>query len=228
MTSSICHVVGTDTDVGKTYVTGLLLKLFIDMKISALSAKPVHSGWPDSEEWGEDLELQRQLWSVDASPGQVCAYHFEKPMSPCQAAYIEHRQILPEVLCKWTENLQKISCDGILVEGIGGVCCPLNSQFTYLEYMKQNPAPVLLVGRVGLGSLNHAIMSVRLLQQSGLKVEALVLNEEKKFAEKDLIRSSVVEELERQLDVPIIGPLLRDGEVENKKLLKALAKNLFA
>lgn len=227
MSPLVFHILGTDTDVGKTYLTGLCLKWCSLKGIRAISVKSVHSGWPKDAEWGEDLEAHRENWALDLDPEIACAYRFDAPMSPHYASYIEDRQIELETLKTWYENLSKIDVNVIFVEGIGGVCCPISPQKTYLDFLKLCPAPAILVGRVGLGALNHAIMSESMLLNSGLSAESFILNEEKNFEKDDIIHDSAVWELERQLKAPVLGPLKREADDENLEKLDSFFESLF-
>ena len=94
--------------------------------------------------------------------------------------------------------------------------------------MSENPAPVLLVSSMGLGSLNHAIMSVRLLQEQRLPLLGVVLNEERDFSSADLSAQNALWGLQQQLALPIHGPLRRGRHGENREALKPLLQECFA
>ena len=131
------------------------------------------------------------------------------------------------VLDQFWQERHQLQADTFIVEGIGGVCCPLNKHFTYLEWLQRASAPVMLVSRVGLGSLNHAIMSYRLLRNAGLEILAIVLNEEKDFAPEDPIANSCRYELAQMVDVPVVGPLKRGQRSQHLEILKPLLLNIF-
>ena len=215
------HILGTDTDVGKTWVSSLCLEILSSLGRNPLPIKPVHSGWPKAELCGPDLQALLP-YSKPCDPRLLCAYAFEAPMSPFGAAQLEGRSIELSVLEDFWKQLVHLPADTFVVEGIGGVCCPLNRDFTYLEWLQKAKAPVVLISKVGLGSLNQAIMSYRLLKHAGLEVCAIVLNEEKEFAHDDLIANSCREELGKMVAAPIVGPLKRGQRLRHLEILKPM------
>jgi dethiobiotin synthetase len=221
------HILGTDTDVGKTWVTTLCLEILSSLGRKPLPLKPVHSGWPTGSECGPDLaEVRQYLGALD--PKRCCAYAFAAAMSPLTAGQLEGRNIELKVLQRFWEQRFNLPGDVFVVEGIGGICCPLAPKLSYLDWLSQARAPVVLVSRVGLGSLSQAIMSTRLLQSAGLEVQAIVLNEERVFAPDDAIANSCQSELLQMVDVPVLGPLKRNDIAQNRAVLEPLMASLLA
>ena len=210
MSPRLLHIVGTDTDVGKSYITHQLLKLY-SKTLKIIPLKPVHSGWPKNAALGEDLELHKEFIR-NFSANQLCRYHFEAPTSPHYAANKEGSLIELKELNHFIENAKQLNCDQLLIEGIGGIHCPLAPKLTYLDFLKANPAPTILVSRVGLGSLNHSLLSYFCLKSAGIPVKALILNMERDYDSNDEILNSAKWELESQIDCSIIGPLPRNNE----------------
>jgi dethiobiotin synthetase len=207
------HILGTDTDVGKTWICKKLVQILNERDFSALPIKPIHSGWPKNENWGEDF-IPHQPFLKNSTWSDLCAYRFVEPMSPHAAAKLENTEIKMERLKLFWESLAQFQEKILLIEGIGGVCCPLGPHLTYLDFLRENQAPCILVSKVGLGSLNHALMSEKLLRSCDLKVLGLILNPERAFDENDLIYQNAKWELEEQVSCPVYGPLQRDGELE--------------
>lgn len=225
MKPGFCHILGTDTNVGKTYVTNVLLEICQGIGINALPLKPIHSGWDSKVDLGEDLSFHQNVLGDELHRG-LCCYALEAPMSPHRAADLESVHISIDKLNQFlTEHFHSTS-KFHWVEGIGGVCCPISKNLTYLELIKNHLGPVVLVSRVGLGSLNHSIMSARILEKVGLEVDALILNEEQVFDASDPIVNSAKWELEQQLTCPIIGPLKRNERGQHLKMLAPLVEKL--
>jgi len=220
MAPKFFHIIGTDTDVGKTYITHQLLHI-LNEKESAIPLKPVHSGWPKNTEIGEDLAFQQDfIQGYDLN--SLCCYRFSEASSPNYAAKIENKTLELSKLDDFMNRAKTLNAETILVEGIGGLCCPLTEKTTYLDFVKRHPFPVIIVGRVGLGALNHMIMTCELLKRENIEIKAIVLNSEKLFADNDPIFNSVRWECEQQFNQQIIGPLPRDSREKSRELLRAI------
>lgn len=148
-------------------------------------------------------------------------------MSPQGAGKLEGISISMSALNSWKSSSEHaLSGHTVFCEGIGGICCPIAPGWTYLEWLAEHKEPCILVCRVGLGTLNHTIMSARLLKASGVPLKAIILNEEKVYDKGDPVRENCLWELEQQIDIPLIGPLLRDDLEQNLEQLKPLKEML--
>ena len=223
----ILHVLGTDTDVGKTWVMSLLLKSLKQRGLKVLPIKPVHSGWGASETWGVDLAVHHEYLS-GVSPEDVCAYRFERPMSPFGAAKLEGKSIQRAILDEHWEQWMSLDVDVLLVEGIGGVMCPLFHGFTYLDWISEHPEPCLLVSKVGLGSLNQALMSLYCLESKTMPMLGLVLNEEQYFPVDDPISQSCESELREMTSTQIWGSMKRDDLKQNLSIMDVIMNDFLS
>ena len=157
-------ICGTDTDVGKTVVSALLVQ-----GLGAHYWKPVQSGL----EGGGDSGRVRDL--LQLSPERLLpeAYRLEAPVSPHWAAERMGLTIDPERLA--LPDAQR--CPGpLVVETAGGLLVPLRRDWLQIEQLERWGLPVLLVARSGLGTLNHTLLSLEALRRRGLEVLGLVLN----------------------------------------------------
>lgn len=218
-------MLGTNTDVGKSWVTALILWWCEQRGLKGLPIKPVHSGWPKSAKLGPDLELHSQARECST---ELCAYQLEEPMSPFGAAQLEGKVIEKQVLDDYWRSWQKLDADLLVVEGIGGVCCPLGKNFTYLDWMSQTQSPSVLVSSVGLGSLNHSLLSLKALAHEGCNVEAVIPNEELIFEEGDPIVSSYGSELSQLTDRKITPRLKRNQIEQNRSVIANLMDDFWA
>jgi dethiobiotin synthetase len=164
MSSSLQLVVcGTDTDVGKTVVSALLVQ-----GLGAHYWKPVQSGL---EAGGDSGRVQRLL---DLPPERVWpeAYRLTAPVSPHWAAERDGLSIDPA-------RLALPGWDGALVvETAGGLLVPLRRNWLQIDQIAVWGLPVLLVARSGLGTLNHTLLSLEALERRSIPVLGLVLNGE--------------------------------------------------
>jgi len=154
-------VCGTDTDVGKTVVSALLVQ-----GLGATYWKPVQSGL----EGGGDTGRVRRLLDLPAERIQPEAYRLAAPVSPHWAAERQGVTIDPE-------RLALPSIEGpLVVETAGGLLVPLRRDWLQIDQIARWGLPVLLVARSGLGTLNHTLLSLEALARRRIPVLGLVLN----------------------------------------------------
>jgi dethiobiotin synthetase len=154
-------ICGTDTDVGKTVVSALVVQ-----GLGAHYWKPVQSGL----EGGGDSGRVRRLLDLPADRVLPEAYRFEAPVSPHWAAEREGLRIDPERL-----TLPE-PAGPLVVETAGGLQVPLRRDLLQIDQVARWGLPVLLVARSGLGTLNHTLLSLEALSRRGIAVLGLVLN----------------------------------------------------
>ena len=154
-------VCGTDTDVGKTVVSALLVQ-----GLQARYWKPVQSGL----EQGGDRQWLTQLLQLPQDRWIPEAYAFQAPVSPHWAAEQEHCCIDPDQLALPTTT------EPLVVETAGGVMVPLSRNWLQIEQLQRWQLPIVLVGRSGLGTLNHTLLTLDALRRRDLAVLGLILN----------------------------------------------------
>lgn len=157
-------VAGTDTDVGKTLVSSLLMRQYGPENPLLHYWKPVQTGSPPEDD-GSRVDKTAGLHR--ALPGE----QFREPLSPHLAAEIEGRQIQLASLLSRLEVLR--AEHDLLVEGAGGLCVPLNRKAMWVDFLTEAAIPVLLVARTGLGTINHTLLSVDELHHHGIAVAGL-------------------------------------------------------
>jgi len=162
-------VCGTDTDVGKTVVSALMVQ-----GLGAHYWKPVQCGLENGE--GDRDRVRRWLdWPAERILPE--AYRFLDPVSPHWAAELASgdpqrpgppidpaRLALPPVQ------------GPLVVETAGGLLVPLRRDLLQIEQLQAWGLPVLLVARSGLGTLNHTLLSLEALRQRGIPILGLLLN----------------------------------------------------
>ncbi len=157
-------ICGTDTDVGKTVVSALVVQ-----GLGATYWKPVQSGL---EGGGDSGRLQALL---QLPPDRLLpeAYRLEAPVSPHWAAERMGITIDPDRLALPDPVLHP---GPLVVETAGGLLVPLRRDWLQIQQLARWNLPVLLVARSGLGTLNHTLLSLEALRQRGIAVLGLVLN----------------------------------------------------
>ena len=159
--SNALVICGTDTDVGKTVVSALVVQ-----GLGATYWKPVQSGL----EGGGDSGRLQALLQLPATRLLPEAYRLQTPVSPHWAAELEGITIDPA-------RLALPAVAGALgVETAGGLLVPLRRDWLQIDQLAAWGLPVLLVARSGLGTLNHTLLSVHALRQRSIPLLGLVLN----------------------------------------------------
>ena len=158
--SSDLFVTGTDTNVGKTLLSALL--------VAALGRKywkPIQTGSCE----GTDRETVIKLAEISSEQAYPESYIFDPPVSPHLAA--REKGI--------TIDLHRIqrpaSEDPIIIEGAGGVFVPINDEAFMLDLMRHVGAPVLLATRTTLGTINHTLLSVFAIREAKLDLRGVVM-----------------------------------------------------
>jgi len=162
-------VTGTDTDVGKTFITALLTRSLRRAGFDTVAMKPISCG-----EFGDSLALQEAANS-ELSLEEVTPVSFRAPLAPIEAARLEGRVFEPSGILPIFEHLRK-KHRSILVEGVGGWLVPLAENYTGADLAKAMGMPVLLVVRNRLGALNHTLLTLESIQCHGLICGGIVIN----------------------------------------------------
>jgi dethiobiotin synthetase len=173
-------VAGTDTGVGKTEVARALLHCLAQKGLRPAALKPVETGCPpDSPE--DALALRAACGEPFASQplDRACPHRFRLPAAPLVAAEAEGKSVsLPAILA----SVERAAEEGapLVVEAAGGLLVPLaragDGFITNLDLARALGLPVVLVGRAGLGTLNHTALSVEALLRRAVPIAGIVLN----------------------------------------------------
>jgi len=156
-------VSGTDTDIGKTVVSGVLVA-----GLKARYWKPVQTGLRD----GTDSDWIRARTGIPAHYVFPETYTLEEPLSPHAAAALEDVHIDLDDF-----SLPRVPPgEALIVEGAGGIMVPLNKDHYMLDLVKRLGLPVLLVATSGLGTINHTLLSLAQLRRSDIEIAGVVMN----------------------------------------------------
>ena len=172
--SSGLFVIGTDTEVGKTFVACRLAKLLVESGMRVGVYKPISSGSADSQPGDGELlrDAANQLCEIE----HVCPQQFAASVAPPVAAAMEGRTV-DEALLLSGANWWLGRCELLIVEGAGGALSPISPRQTVLDLAVQFDFPLLLVVANRLGAVNHTLLTLEAAQKRGLRVEAIVLNQ---------------------------------------------------
>ena len=168
-------ITGTDTDAGKTYVSCLLLKGFAAHNISAIGLKPIAAG-ADADGKNADAKLLQALSAVSLPYESVNPLLLQAPVAPHLAAASEGVTLDFAVLDQQLTDTATLPVAIRLIEGAGGWLLPIDDKLYLADWVVQQRLPVILVVGMKLGCLNHAMLTARELQRSGVTVLGWVAN----------------------------------------------------
>ena len=154
-------VTGTDTEVGKTFVTCALLHAFAAQGLNAVGMKPIAAG-TDADGCNEDVEQLLAAMPVKPARELVNPYLFAPPIAPHIAAAEAGRAIEPGPIRTAFDAL-RAHADAVLVEGVGGFLVPLGPRYDAADLAQDLALPVILVVGMRLGCINHALLHGGLL-----------------------------------------------------------------
>jgi dethiobiotin synthetase len=173
-------VTGTDTDVGKTFVSKLLLGALSEMGKSTLGFKPISAGCRNTPKGlrNEDALILQAASSVSAEYQHINPIAFAPAIAPHIAAAEVGVTLSLLDLQTHYERIQQYKADYLLVEGAGGWRLPLNDKKQYLsDFVIHNKMPVLLVVGMRLGCLNHALLSYQAIERDQVNCVGWIANQ---------------------------------------------------
>lgn len=176
-------VVGTDTNVGKTYVASALLRYFVNSGKRALGMKPIASGCEVSEHgiWqgqlvNDDVVALYEAGSITAPLELINPYRFAPAIAPHIAAEKAGVDIDLDLIVRSYYALAEMA-DVVVVEGAGGFFVPVNDRQTLADLAVKLNLPVILVVGMRLGCINHALLTVEAIRARGLELAGWVANQ---------------------------------------------------
>ncbi|ANI98769.1 dethiobiotin synthase [Polynucleobacter wuianus] len=199
-------IAGTDTEVGKTLVSGALILKLREQGKKVLGFKPVVAGTYQSDEGqllNEDLETLRLALGLTAGQPSLCPYVLDMPAAPHLVAESKGIRLeLNTVIQAYSEIQQQGDC--IVVEGAGGFLTPLNNQENLGDFANQIQLPIILVVGMKLGCINHALLSMEAFKTRNLKVAGWIANT--LSSEMQLLAENI-ETLRSKIDAPFLGSI---------------------
>lgn len=198
-------ITATDTDVGKTWVTALIARELRKTRTRVGVYKPACSGSEVNDQgktvW-PDLEVLHESVGGEFSIDRICPQRFNDPLAPPVAARNEGRTIDSRLLrtgCdQWAGQV-----DVLLVEGVGGLLCPISDTESIADLAVDIGYPLLIVTRAGLGTINHTLLTIEAAQNRKLPIAGVILNQCTPTADRS--SSTNRDEIVARTDVPVIG-----------------------
>lgn len=202
-------ITGTGTEVGKTFVTALIVKKMRDSGISAGYFKFAASG-EEIENISADAFYVKKISGLQCDMKNFVPYSFKNSYSPHLAAKIENRPINFSVLEKDFLNAEK-SFDFLTVEGSGGIICPLRFDEKILmldEVVKKFNLPAVIVVDSKLGEINSAVLTAEYLFAKKISVKGFIFN---RFDEKNILHVDNKQVIEKLTNLPTLATVKKNS-----------------
>ena len=188
-------ITGTDTGVGKTFVTALLARALRQAGLDTVALKPICSG-----DRG-DAEILRAACDGELELDEINPLWLKTPVAPLLAARHEGRAISIPVLEAWFRTVSA-GRNSVLVEGAGGWLVPVASGALVADLAAELGLPVIVVVADRLGCVNHALLTIESIRFRGLECRGIILNSLPRESQAaDLGNRAMLEEF---TDVPVL------------------------
>jgi dethiobiotin synthetase len=206
-------VTGTDTEIGKTWITSALLRAFAQSGLRSVGMKPIAAG----AQWLQDQQTSQFLWrnedvdALDAASTEHpplewrCPYLMKTAAAPHVAAQIDGVSLESSLIIERFAKLRECA-DVVVVEGVGGFRVPLTDTFDTADLAQILGLPVILVVGLRLGCISQALLTYEAIVARGLTVAGWVANStqlEMPF------ESDNISAIEQRLAAPCLGHMPR-------------------
>jgi dethiobiotin synthetase len=171
-------ITATDTDVGKTFVTGLLAKALLNKEISTGIFKPIATGCTKDKNnnlVSEDAVFLKKITGLDYNLDEITPIKFKPPLAPLAATMETGIDINLNSIFEHLKQLEQ-KYDKVLIEGIGGLMVPIKHKYLVLDLIEQINYPVIIVARPNLGTINHTLLTCEVLKQRNINIKGIIIN----------------------------------------------------
>ena len=215
-------ITGTDTDVGKTYITAGLAVTLRKMGVDIGVMKPFAAGNAQKNGFkSEDVEILSKAAQVNDSENLVNPQFFPIPASPYTAwKKLKIKPKIPTILksFKKLSNLHEM----LLIEGMGGVMTPILKDYYITNLIKEMKIPTIIVTRSKVGTVNHTIMTVKFCEKFKIPIKGIIINNfDKGYPVKQLKK-----DLEGLTGVKVLGSIPFLKNLSDTSLYRTFKKNI--
>lgn len=170
-------ITGTDTGVGKTVISGILIRAISILGFRVAGMKPVETGCMRHNDvlMPSDGTFLKNISHMNEGINHIVPYCLESSLSPMTASEMEGTVIEPERIKKEFDELKR-RYDVVVVEGIGGLLVPLRKDYFVIDMIKDLGIPTIVVARPSLGTINHTLLTVNYALKEGIEVAGIIIN----------------------------------------------------
>ena len=216
-------ITGTDTDVGKTYITAGLAITLRKMSIDVGVMKPFAAGVAQKKGYkSEDVEILSKSAQTHDPENLVNPQFFPIPASPYTAwKKLKIKPKIPLVL----SSFKKLSDmhDMMLVEGVGGILTPILKDYYVTNLIKDMKIPTIIVTRSKVGTVNHTLMTVKMCEKYKIPIKGIIINN---FDDDGYPINQLKKDLEDLTKVKVLGSIPFINDMSDESLYKIFKKNI--
>ncbi len=198
-------VTGTDTEVGKTLVSGALILKLREQGKKVIGFKPVVAGTylgQNGKLINEDIETL-QIASNVPHAQSICPYVLDIPAAPHIVAKTNDIDLNLDTLQQSFRHIQT-EHDCVIVEGAGGFIVPLNDHENLADFAQNIDIPIIVVVGMKLGCLNHTLLTIEAIKSRKIKIAGWVANT---LAQEMNLLNENIQSLEARIDAPFLGAI---------------------
>lgn len=225
-------VIGTGTDIGKTYVTGLLLKYLRDSGYNACYFKAALSGAVKNQDGdlipGDAVEVL-SMANLEEDTDFVVPYVYETAVSPHLASRIEGNPVEMDVI-RDAYNKVAAKYDYVLMEGSGGIVCPIRyegkdsrNNIMLEDIINELDLNVVLIADAGLGTINSIVTTCEYLKNRNIPVCGIIMNNYKD----EIMEEDNVLMVEDITEIPVIAKVYKNDKNLSLEIGKEIMISYF-
>ena len=216
-------ITGTDTDIGKTYITAGLAITLRKMSIDVGVMKPFAAGVAQKKGYkSEDVEILSKSAQTHDPENLVNPQFFPIPASPYTAwKKLKIKPKIPLVL----SSFKKLSDmhEMMLVEGVGGILTPILKDYFVTNLIKDMKIPTIIVARSKVGTVNHTLMTVKMCEKYKIPIKGIIINN---FDDNGYPINQLKKDLEDLTGVKVLGSIPFINDMSDESLHKIFKKNI--
>ena len=209
-------VVGTDTGVGKTVLSLLLMQFFYANGCIPFYIKPIQTGCSDPYDKDSDARFIYKHVSqlTKKNPADSIVYCFREPKAPYFASSNEGKNIDLRTIQDALDEKSPIYSP-VIIEAAGGLLVPVNENTLMIDLIKMTGAKPIIAARAGLGTINHTLLTIEALHKRDIQPAGIVfIDAEEKPAPQDMI-SENIEAVESFSNIKVAGVISRIKDFSN-------------
>ncbi|MBT3201494.1 MAG: dethiobiotin synthase [Phycisphaerales bacterium] len=170
-------VTATDTEVGKTVIAGAIAKSLNAEGVRTEVFKPAASGCHHAggDLVSEDAEFLAACADSARPLNEIAPLRYRAALAPNVAAQRAGREVDIEAMLASYRRLEG-KCDAVVVEGVGGLLCPISDDLWVIHLALMMQLPVVIVARPDLGTINHTLLTIHAARSAGLHVAGVIIN----------------------------------------------------
>lgn len=202
-------VTATGTNIGKTYISALIVKTLRENGINCGYYKVAASGSESIEK--SDAGYVNRIGQIGQQEDTLLSYIYKTPVSPHLASNLEGN---PVDILKIKEDYRKLTdiYDFVLTEGSGGIICPLRfdiqKQIMIEDIIEILDIPVLVIADSGLGTINSTVLTIFYLKSKGFKVSGIVINN----FENSLMHTDNIKMIEELSNIEVVAKVKKNAD----------------